>query len=87
MEEEPLAEVTLAMWELWLLNPVTRAVLRGFLPKAMDLLKEQWAAKEFMGETRDEILTLNAAALGEFTAYERLKDLQFEQFYEVMKDD
>jgi hypothetical protein len=32
-------------------------------------------------------LTLNAAALGEFTAYERLKDLQFEQFYEVMKDD
>jgi hypothetical protein len=40
-----------------------------------------------MGETRDEILILNAAALGEHRAYETLQEMTFEQFNEVLKDD
>lgn len=48
---------------------------------------EQWAAKAFQGQTQDEVLTLNAAALGELQAYERLIDLDYEQFSATMKEE
>jgi hypothetical protein len=48
---------------------------------------EQWAAAMFQGESRDEILTRNAAALGEVKAYERIHDLTFTEYQEAMKDD
>jgi hypothetical protein len=41
----------------------------------------------FQGESRDEILTLNASALGEHQAYERLLELDHEQLAEVLKDE
>jgi len=40
-----------------------------------------------MGETRDQVLTLNAAALGEYQAYERLVELTFEQLTETLRDE
>jgi len=48
---------------------------------------EQWAAKAFQGEARDEILTLNAAALGSVELIDRLVALEFTDFNEVLKDD
>jgi hypothetical protein len=48
---------------------------------------EQWAAKAFQGETRDEVLTLNAAALGKMEAYKELEELDYEHFKETMSDD
>jgi hypothetical protein len=45
---------------------------------------EQWAARQFQGETRDEILTLNAAALGELEAYGRLMTMSLEDFNETI---
>jgi hypothetical protein len=41
----------------------------------------------FQGETRDEILTLNAAALGAYEAYGNLKELTYEHFQEVLRDE
>lgn len=48
---------------------------------------EQWAAKAFMGQARDEVLILNAAALGQIECLERLIDLDFEQFQIVIQED
>jgi hypothetical protein len=48
---------------------------------------EQWAARQFQGETRDEILTLNAAALGELEAYKRVEEIDLEELNEVIRDD
>jgi hypothetical protein len=48
---------------------------------------EQWAARQFQGETRDEVLTLNAAALGELEAYRRLEVMELNDFNEVIADD
>lgn len=45
---------------------------------------EQWAARQFQGESRDEILTLNAAALGELEAYKRIEEVSMEDFNEVI---
>jgi hypothetical protein len=36
---------------------------------------------------RDEVLLLNAAALGEAEAYKRLLELDYEQFKETMSDE
>lgn len=81
-----MEEVKKEEWEEWKVSPVTQAYHK-FLRRAQGSLMEQWAAKAFQGETRDEVLTLNAAALGEFEAYKRLVDLDYEQFSEVMKDE
>ncbi len=48
---------------------------------------QQWAAKAFQGETRDEILTLNAAALGQIENIDRLLEMDLETLNEVLKDD
>jgi hypothetical protein len=48
---------------------------------------EQWAAKAFMGEARDEVLILNAAALGAVELYTQLIELDYQQLKEVLKDD
>jgi hypothetical protein len=48
---------------------------------------EQWAAGQFQQESRDSILILNAAALGELRAYERLEELDYEQIEETLRDD
>jgi hypothetical protein len=48
---------------------------------------EQWAARQFQGSLRDEVLTLNAAALGQVEVYRRIEELEFEQFLEVIQDD
>lgn len=48
---------------------------------------EQWAAKQFQGEHRDEVLTLNAAALGQVECYERLIDLNVEEFNIVITEE
>ncbi len=47
---------------------------------------EQWASKAFQGETRDEILTLNAAALGQIEHLNRLIELELKDFNEVLED-
>ena len=46
----------------------------------MESLKDQWAGKASIGTTQEETMQYNAAALGEYTAYERLKNLEFDQF-------
>ena len=75
-----MEEVKLAEWEEWRLNPVTQALFHHFLPKAKLSLMEQWAAGQFQGETRDEVLIRNAAALGQVECYERLMGLTVEDF-------
>ena len=81
-------QISLVDWEEWRESPVTKAVFRRFPLKAMDSLKDQWAHSNFMGEgNRDEVLLLNAAALGEYKAYERLVELEYEQLMEIMQDD
>ena len=82
-----MEKVKLVEWEEWKLNPVTQALLHHFLPKARQGLMEQWGSRAFQGNTRDEILTLNAAALGEYEAYKRLEEIEIEQFNEVITDE
>ena len=40
-----------------------------------------------MGETRDEVLILNAAALGQVEAYRQMEELSYEQFKETVEDE
>ena len=79
-------EVTEEAWKEWRHSLVTQE-FRRFLAKAQQAVMEQWAAKAFMGETRDEVLILNAAALGKIEAYKELIDLDYEQFKGVMYDE
>jgi hypothetical protein len=62
-------------------------MLRAYLRASQQSLKDQWAAKAFMGEQRDEVLILNAAALGAMEAYGMILDLTYQQMEEVLKDD
>ncbi len=81
-----MEKVTEDQWVEWKINPVTLA-LRQFLAQARQGLMEQWAGRAFQGKTRDEVLTLNAAALGELLAYERVMDLELDQLQDTIKDD
>jgi hypothetical protein len=82
MEENP----SLEEWEGWKEHRVTQAFHR-LLRKAQTGLQQQWAAGMFNGESKDEIHILNSAALGEHRAYERLVDMDFEQFIGALEDD
>jgi hypothetical protein len=48
---------------------------------------EQWAARQFQGEHRDEILILNSAALGKMEAYRELIDMDMKEFNEVITEE
>lgn len=79
-------EATKEQWEEWRVHPVSLE-FRQFLKRARLGLMEQWAAGQFQQESRDSILILNAAALGELRAYERLEELDYEQIEETLRDD
>lgn len=72
-------------WAEWRQHPVTLA-LNKYLREVRVGLMEQWASKAFQGETRDEILTLNAAALGQIEHLDRLIELELKDFNEVLED-
>lgn len=48
---------------------------------------EQWGSRMFQGSTRDEILTLNSAALGELEAYRRIEEMTLEDFNETISEE
>jgi hypothetical protein len=73
-------------WKEWMAQP-QGVLLRQYLKASQMALQAQWAAKMFMGAKRDEILILNAAALGEHQAYERILSLTFDQIIGVIEDD
>lgn len=73
-------------WEEWRLNPVTRALFHHFLPRARLSLMEQWAAGQFQDETEERTLVRNTAALGQIECYERLREIQLQDFNEVITD-
>lgn len=79
--------IKLEEWEEWRLNPVTVALLHHFLPQARQGLMEQWGSRMFQGSTRDEILTLNSAALGELEAYRRIEEMTLEDFNETISEE
>jgi len=79
-------EITKEQWEVWKQDPVTLEVQR-LLRAARLSLQDQWAAGQFQGETRDEILTLNAAALGQHKVYQLIEELTWEQLKEGLEDD
>ena len=70
----------------WKADPVTQDYYK-LLREWRAALMEQWAAGQFQQESRDSILILNAAALGELRAYERLEELDYEQIEETLRDD
>ena len=73
-------------WNEWRQRPETQELLK-FLALARQALMEQWAAKQFQGETRDEVLILNSAALGKMEAYQEILELNYEQLKEVLTDE
>ena len=83
MKEE---EVSLEEFQGWMEHRVTQQ-FRLLLRKAQMGLQQQWAAGWFQGESKDEMHIRNSAALGEYKAYERLLDMDFDQFTEALKDD
>lgn len=80
-----MAKVKEEEWAEWLLNPATQALME-FLRRSQVALQQQWAAGQFQGESHDELLTRNAAALGEHAAYERLLELTYQQIVETIDD-
>jgi hypothetical protein len=86
MEVKKVKEkVTQDQWEAWLNSPVTLA-LHNLASKARQGLMEQWAAGLFQGD-HDELLIRNSAALGELTAWNRIRELELDQLNEVFEDD
>ena len=73
-------------WREWLQMPQGQ-MFRQYLRASQQSLKDQWAAKAFMGNQRDEVLILNAAALGAMEAYRMVLDLTYEQMNEVLRDE
>jgi hypothetical protein len=47
---------------------------------------EQWAAGQFQGEQRDEVLIRNAAALGQIEVLDRLIEMTLDEFNETIKE-
>lgn len=78
--------VTKEAWENWRVDPVTELVFK-YLKLSQQALMEQWAAKGFMDDTKDKVLILNAAALGEFEAYQRILGLDEVQLNGVLTDE
>lgn len=74
-------------WEEWRLSPVTQALFHRFLPQARQGLMEQWASRAFQGSLRDEVLTLNSAALGELEAYKRIEEMTLEDFNDTITEE
>jgi hypothetical protein len=79
-------EVNLEEWEGWKLHKVTQVLLHRFLPMAKQSLMEQWAAGQFQGEQRDEVLIRNAAALGQIEVLDRLIEMTLDEFNETIKE-
>jgi hypothetical protein len=48
---------------------------------------EQWAAGQFQGEHRDEVLTRNAAALGQIEFIDRMKTIKLEDFNDTITEE
>jgi hypothetical protein len=48
---------------------------------------EQWAAGQFQGEQRDEVLIRNAAALGQIEFIERLLEMELKDFNETITEE
>ena len=82
-----MEEIKQVEWEEWRLSPVTQALVHRFLPRAKQALMEQWAAGQFQGEHRDEILTRNAAALGQIELIERLMEMDMKEFNETINEE
>jgi hypothetical protein len=47
----------------------------------------QWAAGQFQGEHRDEVLIRNAAALGQIEFIDRMTELELEDFNETITEE
>jgi hypothetical protein len=83
VDQEIAEELAWAEWR----NLPQGQLLRKYLLASQQSLKDQWAAKAFMGEQRDEVLILNAAALGALEAYQFILDLTHQQIMEVLSDE
>ena len=68
------------------MHPVTQA-LQLLLRRRQDDLKEQWAAGQFTDQGQFGTAILNAKAIGNCEAYEKIEQLDFEEFIEELSDD
>lgn len=70
----------------WLQDPRTQEVMK-LLERWEQGLKDQWARGGFAGEDIEAYSLMNAEALGQVQVLRRIRDLEFEQYFEAMSDD
>jgi len=78
-------QVSQELWDSWLLHPVTQA-LRKLLHRRQEELKEQWAAGQFTDMGQFGTAILNAKAIGNCEAYERVEQLELIELNEEQED-
>ena len=78
-------QVSQELWDSWLLHPVTQA-LRKLLHRRQEELKEQWAAGQFTDQGQYATAILNAKAIGNCEAYERIERLELVELNEEQED-
>ena len=79
-------QVSQELWDSWLLHPVTQA-LRKLLHRRQEELKEQWAAGQFTDQGQYATAILNAKAIGNCEAYEKIEVLDLETLLEDLSDE
>lgn len=62
----------------WLAEPMTRWLLRQWLPLQIQNIKDQWAAGVFATESQSGTIQLNAEAIARVTALQQLSELDYE---------
>ena len=70
----------------WWAAPVTQA-FREFLLKWETSLKDQWSQGSFQDESPEVTQNANAQALGQVKILKDLRELDYLQFEEALKDD
>ena len=72
-------------WDEWKQHPCSEA-LRQVLRNWQDQLKEQWAAGQFTDLAQFGTAILNAKAIGNCEAFQRILELEYEQLESELDD-
>ena len=73
-------------FQAWKADPVTQDFYR-LLRRFQQVLTGQWSSGVFNNENPAITHAANVSAVGEFQGYQKLLDLDFEQFEEGLKDE
>lgn len=76
---------SLEEWTEWKLHPSTQEWFK-FLGALEHEIKEEWARSTYVGESADETIQRNAAALGSINVLKRLQEANFEDIVEIIYD-